>query len=130
MNQDTLGNRKACETACRQALSRGCSVIIDRCNFDAQQREHWIRIGKEFGVPCECVLFNYDKEMCIRQCKERVNHETINSQNAAVVVRGMAKKFRPPPAHSGQYQRYFIISSFGKANEVAQSYLDRNSRDV
>jgi len=125
VNQDALGTRKKCETACRQALSRGKSVIIDRCNFDATQREHWLK----FGVPCECIVFNYDKELCIRRCKERRNHETIDSRNAAGVVRGMAKGFRPPLPHSPQYQRHVTITSFRKSNEIVQSYIDRISRD-
>ncbi len=129
VNQDSLGTRKKCEASCRQALSRGKSVIIDRCNFDATQREHWLAVGKEFGVPCECVVFNYDKEVCIRRCKERANHETVDAGNAAIVIRGMAKEFRPPLPHSGQYQRHVTVNSFRKADEVVQSYLDRSSRD-
>eukprot|EP00984_Skeletonema_dohrnii_P020075 scaffold9705_cov151-Skeletonema_dohrnii-CCMP3373.AAC.2 len=125
VNQDALGTRKKCETACRQALSRGKSVIIDRCNFDATQREHWLK----FGVPCECIVFNYDKELCIRRCKERRNHETIDSRNAAGVIRGMAKEFQPPLPHSPQYQRHVTITSFRKSNEIVQSYIDRISRD-
>ena len=58
VNQDSLGTRKKCETACRQALSKGKSVIIDRCNFDKQQREHWLKFGVQFGVPCECIVFS------------------------------------------------------------------------
>lgn len=128
INQDALGTRKKCEDSSRQALSRGESVIIDRCNFDSTQRQHWINIAKqEFGLPCHCVVFNYNKEECIRRCKERVGHETINYGNAAMVVRGMAKKFRPPLPHSGQYQRHITINSFRQANEVVQSYLDRGS---
>jgi predicted kinase len=129
INQDSLGTRKNCEASCRQALSRGKSVIIDRCNFDATQREHWLAIGKEFGVPCECVVFNYDKEICIRRCKERTNHETVDSGNSAVVVGCMAKKFRPPLPHSGQYQRHVTVTSFRTADEVAKSYLERSSCD-
>ncbi len=125
VNQDSLGTRKKCETACRQALSRGKSVIIDRCNFDATQREHWLK----FGVPCECIVFNYEKEVCVRRCRERRNHETIDARNAAAVVRGMAKEYRPPLPHSPQYQRHVTIDSFRKSNEIVQSYLDRNSRD-
>ena len=125
VNQDSLGTRKKCETACRQALKKGKSVIIDRCNFNKQQREHWLK----FGVPCECIVFSYEKEVCIRRCKERRNHETIDTRNAAVVVRGMAKEYRPPLPHSPQYQRHVVINSFRKSDEIVQSYLDRSSRD-
>lgn len=125
INQDSLGTRKKCETACRQALSRGKNVIIDRCNFNKQQREHWLI----FGVPCECIVFKYGKEVCIRRCIERRNHETVDARNAAAVVRGMAREYRPPLPHSPQYQRHVTINSFKKSDEIVQSYLDRSSRD-
>ena len=38
VNQDEMGTRKVCETRTEQALQKGKSVVIDRCNFDIAQR--------------------------------------------------------------------------------------------
>jgi tRNA splicing ligase len=38
VNQDEMGTRKACELKTQQALKKGRSIIIDRCNFDISQR--------------------------------------------------------------------------------------------
>lgn len=49
VNQDTLGDRQACEAAVKQALRSGKSVIVDRCNFNKQQRSTWVRLAYEHG---------------------------------------------------------------------------------
>jgi predicted kinase len=38
VNQDDLGSRRVCETRMEDALKRGKSVVVDRCNFDISQR--------------------------------------------------------------------------------------------
>lgn len=40
--QDELGSRQICESTMVQRLLNGHNVVIDRCNFDAEQRKHWI----------------------------------------------------------------------------------------
>ena len=37
VNQDEMKTRKVCETRMIQALEKGRSVVVDRCNFDIQQ---------------------------------------------------------------------------------------------
>lgn len=44
--QDTLGNRRKCENAAVSALQAGREVVIDRCNFDREQRAVWINIAR------------------------------------------------------------------------------------
>ena len=43
VSQDDLGGRKACEALSESALRAGHNIIIDRCNFDQQQRSTWLR---------------------------------------------------------------------------------------
>lgn len=42
VSQDELGNRILCESAMVRALLAKRNVVIDRCNFDKKQRQHWI----------------------------------------------------------------------------------------
>jgi predicted kinase len=37
-----LGSRQKCLAAAEAAMQQGCSVVIDRCNFDAEQRSTWV----------------------------------------------------------------------------------------
>ena len=47
ISQDDLGSRKACERLAQRSLKQRRSVIIDRCNFDAQQRSTWLTIARQ-----------------------------------------------------------------------------------
>jgi DNA polymerase III delta prime subunit len=40
--QDAFKSRKSMESYCVDALWKGHNLIVDRCNFDAAQRKHWI----------------------------------------------------------------------------------------
>ena len=44
MNQDALKTRRRCVRAAEEALREGRNVIIDRCNFDAEQRATWLAL--------------------------------------------------------------------------------------
>lgn len=45
------GSREACETRARKALSAGQSVVIDRMHLEPSQREPFVNLGKQQGVP-------------------------------------------------------------------------------
>jgi hypothetical protein len=49
-SQDDEGSRENCLKKARHALSDGVSVAIDRTDFDATQRKHWIDLAHEFGA--------------------------------------------------------------------------------
>ena len=44
ISQDVLGSRGRCLKAATRALRNGEHVLVDRCNFDEQQRAHWLRL--------------------------------------------------------------------------------------
>ena len=45
ISQDVLGTRQRCIKAAQKAVRSGENVLVDRCNFDAQQRSHWLQLG-------------------------------------------------------------------------------------
>ena len=134
VNQDSLGNRQKCEGLTRRILRRGKIPIIDRCNFNPEQRKHWMDIANEAGVPCHCIIFAYNTEVCIRRCRQRKNHETITSRNASAVVRKIAGMFEVPDQLNGTihnarrrggefFHRIERVSSFAMADALVQKYL-------
>jgi hypothetical protein len=40
-----MKTRRRCEAEAEIGLRRGKSVLVDRCNFDFQQRVTWIKLG-------------------------------------------------------------------------------------
>eukprot|EP00571_Detonula_confervacea_P008530 CAMPEP_0172315962 /NCGR_PEP_ID=MMETSP1058-20130122/26807_1 /TAXON_ID=83371 /ORGANISM="Detonula confervacea, Strain CCMP 353" /LENGTH=220 /DNA_ID=CAMNT_0013030171 /DNA_START=43 /DNA_END=705 /DNA_ORIENTATION=+ len=134
INQDSLGTRRKCEALARRALAEGKVAVIDRCNFDLEQRSTWIAIAREKGVHCECIIFDYDKDVCITRCKQRKGHETLHPSKAPGVVSLLAKKFRPPVSRGRNggnvqclggeaFRRLERVSSFNMADNLAESYL-------
>ena len=126
INQDELKQRHVCETWCHQALKDGKCPVVDRCNFDERQRQHFIDIASKFGVPVDCIVFNENTEDCIIRCEERSYHETINKGNANEVVKRMAKSFDPPLPKSrdiSQYRNVINIKGFQQSHDLVLEYL-------
>jgi len=88
INQDELKTRRECEARAKEVLSEGKSVIIDRCNFDANQRQTWYDLAsnQHNGLPIICICLYVPMEECVRRCESRLNHETIRSEDARRVV--------------------------------------------
>jgi hypothetical protein len=100
----------------KQTLELGGSIIIDRCNFDASQRGHWISIAKEsadrkisvFGL----VLPNYDDvEFCSVRAFQRGDdgiHEAGTDWRK--VCNRMKKDFQLPTLDEGFQGIYYSTS--------------------
>lgn len=59
------GTRQQCVSAARRALQSGASCVIDRCNYDADQRKDFVALarleGCQVGFQCqpECTMQNW-----------------------------------------------------------------------
>jgi predicted kinase len=144
INQDVLGDRRACEDLARRVLATGKIAVIDRCNFDRDQRVTWTKIAYEMRVQCDCIVFTHSREDCIRRCQKRIGHESIRPHEAVNVVTRMANNFRPPiplrdvsssrsrgyvQCSGGErFRRLEFISTFEQADALADWYLRGYSR--
>ena len=77
VSQDELGNRKECEKQAARALQQGRSVLIDRTNFDNQQRSHWLRIADSHSVAATAVYLDVDIDTCKARVMSRSGHPTL-----------------------------------------------------
>lgn len=126
VNQDKLKTRKKCERLCRGSLQKGKVPIIDRCNFDPSQRQHFLSIANDFGIPVDCIVFSYSMQVCLTRCQERVGHETITQDNARMVVRRMMKDFSPPlPDNQDEiFRAQRTVTAFQDAKDIVSEYLN------
>ena len=149
ISQDQLKKRKKCETRCRQALTQSKTVIIDRANFDATQRKYFTDIALEFNnnydsadgndscgqnhIVVDCIYFNFEKNLCIRRCEERTNHETLPNNDSRLirqVVSRMYNSLRIPQNDNSSnddgekeiYRKIVEVKSFKQANKLVQQY--------
>jgi hypothetical protein len=74
LNQDAIGTRQKVENRAMHALRSRKSIIIDRCNFDVEQRAHWIKIAREFNIDTVyCLLMPSfdDVALCAKRAEKR-----------------------------------------------------------
>ncbi len=97
ISQDELGSRQRCELECITALTHGLNVVIDRCNFNVQQRSIWIQIAFYRRAVVGAILFATPPNECIRRIMNRANHPTLPpSEQAKAIVQRTAQDFEPP----------------------------------
>ena len=70
-------DRDAVERAARDALRRGCSVVVDRMHLTADQRAHFVAIATECAVPCHALLL----APLPAEMESRVRHRTDHPGN-------------------------------------------------
>lgn len=105
-NQDTLGTRQKVLAHASAALRAKKSVVIDRCNFDAEQRAHWVNLARASNVAAlYCVIMpDYDNtKLCTARALERGNRDGVHGDdvNWAAVCHGMKQSFRLPTMDEG-----------------------------
>ena len=133
VNQDTFG----CITVARASLqvvdtppggkTMTTSVVIDRCNFNNQQRQAWIDLATEMNVDCECIIFDYDTDVCITRCQQRANHEIISPKvmQLRLCRRWLNYSDLPHGVEGKDINIFLRVTSFHEANVLADRYLAR-----
>jgi predicted kinase len=89
VNQDELGDRRACENLilnhlAHQSLSTNDSgddahastvtVLVDRCNFDQRQRQTWISMAHAFHGRAAAITLQVPIAVCADRIRTRENH--------------------------------------------------------
>jgi len=104
VNQDEMGTRKVCEQRMEQALQKGKSVVVDRCNFDISQRRTWIKIAAKFGVTnINALILGISPEICKQRISVRKDHPTIaeGSSEGPIIIDRFKKMMKLPNYFEG-----------------------------
>ncbi|BDA45631.1 probable aprataxin at C-terminar half [Coccomyxa sp. Obi] len=101
INQDTIaganrkGTRQQCVSAARKALQSGVSCLIDRCNYDADQRKDFTALARLEGRQAHAVVLQLPAALCASRAAERVDHEGgLQGASAKSVVYRVASQIR------------------------------------
>lgn len=82
VNQDSQGKDGHVQNF-REALRNGKNIIVDRMNFNKEQRARYLGPAKEMGYETEINVLHESQETCLIRAIARENHETIkNEENA------------------------------------------------
>ena len=78
-------------------MQNGQSVIIDRCNYDIEQRSHWVDIAQRFEIPIFCFVLPHANDITF--CNDRA---VIRDGSSFLrVIKPMSNKYREPLMNEG-----------------------------
>lgn len=101
VSQDDLGSRQRCEAKTVEYLVNGRNVVIDRCNFNGNQRKNWVDYATVRGCQVGVVVFATPLQSCIERVEERTHHPTLQAKDGKRVVYEMAEGFVFPEQSEG-----------------------------
>lgn len=81
-NQDDQGKVRHLEYF-KDTVSAGDNIVVDRMNFNKEQRNRYLQIAKDAGYETEIIVFHESKETCLSRCMRREGHPTIKTQEDA-----------------------------------------------
>jgi len=80
------------------AIEDGLNIVIDRCNFNVEQRQRYIKPAREAGYEITIVWLQVPAEECIARINERRDHPNLakGNEKIAEVVRMFDGMFKAP----------------------------------
>lgn len=104
-------------------------VIVDRMNFNKQQRSRYLDLAKKYGYETEIIVLHQNWETCFKRVMARQGHETINDEKAArgALATFFGKYERPEP---GEADQITMIYPAGPREKVIVCDLDGTLCDV
>ncbi len=81
-----------------QALNENKNIIVDRCGFNIEQRQRYIRQAKQKGYRTLILWLKVPPEECILRIKNREEHPNLTKDNPELenVVNNFFRMFQPP----------------------------------
>lgn len=66
-----------------QALREEKNIIVDRMNFNREQRSRYLKPAQRAGYRTEIIVLHQPYSVCLDRIRARQNHETIKDEKAA-----------------------------------------------
>lgn len=85
INQDSQGKQEHLN-AFYLAANLGQNIVVDRMNFNKEQRKRYLEPAKAAGYKTRIIVLHVPYDWCLARCKERKNHETIKDEKTASKV--------------------------------------------
>ncbi len=90
VSQDEMGGDGHLREFCK-CLTNGDSVVVDRVNFDREQRDRYISPARARGYSVVCVWFDADQAACLNRLSDRRGHPTVSeSDNHEMILKRYA----------------------------------------
>ncbi|KAL6055949.1 60S ribosomal protein L44 Q [Balamuthia mandrillaris] len=105
------------------ALKKGKNVIIDRCNFDYQQRHNWIKFAHKFGYQIEIAWLDLPPEICKQRVFVRKDHPTIQEGDSGFAIIDRFASMLTAPMKAEGFSRIYLLHTEEEVNQFAETGL-------
>lgn len=78
INQDSQGKEHL--QLFNKALLERQSIVVDRMNFNKEQRNRYLEPAKKQGYNTKIIVLHESYETCLNRCLKRIGHETIKDE--------------------------------------------------
>jgi hypothetical protein len=96
INQDSHGKIGHLQLFCN-AIEAESNIIVDRMNFNKEQRKRYLEPAKDAGYTTEIIVLHESYDTCITRCEARVGHPTIKCrQDASKALNTFFKLYERP----------------------------------
>lgn len=129
INQDSQG-KNGHQEAFRTAIFNRQDIIVDRMNFNKQQRHDYLTTAKQAGYETEIIVIHQPYQVCLERIRERFGkHETIHDEKGArgALAVFFGKYERPEPGEADLIQ---FVYPEGPKEKVIVCDLDGTLCDV
>lgn len=98
INQDEMGGDGHLRAFC-ECLTNRDSVVVDRVNFDREQRARYIGPARARGYRIVCIWFDVDQAVCLERLSRREGHPSVSrSDDHERILGGFAGRMVLPEA--------------------------------
>lgn len=123
VNQDEMKKRIVCERITDSSFKKNKSVIVDRCNFDYEQRHHFIKIANKYGInDIQCIWLDIPSEICKKRVFDREGHPTIPKGESGMEIIDKFKKNLIKPHKFEGFREIVILKSEEEVNNEIKKY--------
>lgn len=85
VNQDSQGKVGHADKFA-EAIQLRSDIIVDRMNFNKEQRKRYITVAKANGYETEIIVFHESYQTCLNRCEARKDHLTVKDKATAIKV--------------------------------------------
>lgn len=119
INQDSQGKEDHFHIF-NDALSSNRNIVVDRMNFNHQQRNRYL-LPKQEGYIYEIHILHESYKTCMNRCLNRINHETIkNEMDAKKALNFFFKNYERPE----DYEADLVVSHYPNNNKPSAIICD------
>ncbi|THD26525.1 Bifunctional polynucleotide phosphatase/kinase [Fasciola hepatica] len=101
ISRDNIGTWQKCVQACKAALAKGQSVVIDNTNIDVESRGRYIDVAKQASCPVRCFIMDTSVEHARHNERFRMVTDSSHVKVSQVVFNTLKAKYQEPQSNEG-----------------------------